>query len=176
MSVTVGYTIGIGLLLYNAVCVDVCGINGSVGHEACYFYCKTCGKWGVSFGRCIGLVVSFCIFFAVLSCILSGCGGSSVSFIRKKVTLEMFHSVLCSFLSYPGPACFGKQSGFVNDGKTGTNDVDFSDVVISWNGEDYCFFDLYEQGHNGCGWSPLLFHLKEILIQLCRCNGTITGL
>ena len=94
MSVTVGYTIGIGLLLYNAVCVDVCGINGSVGHEACYFCCESCGKRGVSFGRCIGLVVSFCIFFAVLSCILSGCGGSSVSFIRKKVTLEMFHSVL----------------------------------------------------------------------------------
>ena len=42
----------------------------------------------------------------------------------------MCHSVVRSILSALGPACFGEQSGFSDDGETGTNGVGFSDLDI----------------------------------------------
>ena len=45
----------------------------------------------------------------------------------------MFRGMVRSVLSTPGPACFGKKSGFSDYHETGTNGAGFSDLVIYRN-------------------------------------------
>ena len=85
----------------------------------------------------------------------------------------MCHGLVRYVFSAPFPSCFGEQYSFGDDSKIGTNVVGFSDLFISCNREDYFLLKLCEKGHNGCGWIPLVLHVKEILIQFCRCDGII---
>ena len=54
----------------------------------------------------------------------------------------MCHGVLGSILSAPVPGWFGGKSILVDDSKTGTNCVVFSDLVISWNREEDFLLDM----------------------------------
>ena len=99
MGVTLGNDITIRFLFFNTVCVGSFYRNGSVGRESFYFFCDRCENLWVGDGQSIGLVLSFVNVVSMVSYKINGCVDYLASFSHNKVTSDMCHGVVRSFLS-----------------------------------------------------------------------------